>query len=379
MKSGVGGEWQLQRLRRIIVAIILLPMISVGIDAWASDAVSIPFNPGWNLLSSNIGLQVVDAFGGNITFVSAWKFENSKWSVYLPGEETLGAYAASKGFNQLETILPGEGFWLHTTAKSSVVIYGTPVFGTFSLSAGWNLVGLKSDQSITVTQFIADKSEVISLWKWENGNWAVYLTGEVYQGAFATSKGFSQFDTINPGEGFWVNVAGASETTTTTTTISSSTTSTTKAPITTTTKAPTTTKPPTTTTTTLPATLNQEVWSFTSQDINYATLTFKKANNGIISVSGPLSYYDSDYYVTVSGSPTGTLTLNSSSATISMSGMLQASNGLSGQCSIVMNGNFNNGNATVTTATVSCPSANYYNYSSSIIYGKRTSGSGITP
>jgi hypothetical protein len=370
---------KLERMRRFVVAMFVLPMIAVGADAWAANPVSLPFTVGWNLLSSNIGFQVADIFGGGSPFVSVWKFENLTWSVYLPGEEPQGSYATSKGFNQLATINPGEGFWLRSTANSSVAIYGTPVFGGLSLSDGWNLVGLRSDQPTTVAQFVADNSEAISLWKWENGKWSVCLPGEVVDGSYATSKGFGQFDTINPGEGFWVNMPGTSGAATTTTTLVSTTTTTSTSPITTTSKAPTTTtKPPSTTTTTI-FTTSTEKWSFTSQDINYATLTFTKAKSGIISVSGPLSYFDSDYYVTVSGSPTGTLSLNSTSATISLSGILQASNGLSAQCSISMIGSFNDGNATITNATIGCPSVEYYNYSSYIIYGKRTSGSGITP
>jgi hypothetical protein len=226
------------------------------------------------------------------------------------------------------------------------------------LSPGWNLVGLMKAEGQPPMD-VTELGDVTSVWKWTTVNgvktWAVYLAGEGNPGDYALSKGFGLLDTINPGEGFWVNVPASPETTTTTT------------------------KAPTTTTTTLPATNSTEVWSFTSQDINYATLTFKKATNGIITVSGPISYYDGDYGVLVSGSPTGTATVNSSLVSISMSGLLQASNGLSAQCSLTMAGTFSGGNATLNTAAISCPSAGYYNNSAYTIYGQKTSGSGITP
>jgi predicted RNA-binding protein with TRAM domain len=121
-----------------------------------------------------------------------------------------------------------------------------------------------------------------------------------------------------------------------------------------------------------------EVWSFTNNAADYATLTFNKDVNGTITVSGPLSYYDGDYDVNISGTPTGSATVNSTSVNITMSGTLHGSNGDSAQCNVVINGTFNNGQATV-SGSVNCPSAGYSNHSSSTIHGVRTNGSGITP
>jgi len=123
-----------------------------------------------------------------------------------------------------------------------------------------------------------------------------------------------------------------------------------------------------------------EVWSFTSADTNYNfSLAFNKDLDGIISVSGPLSYYDPTYYMTVTGTPTGTATINGTTVTMSLSAMLQSSIGLSLQCDLFVEGTFNNGEATVDSADVSCPSLPYSNNSSVLIYGTRSNGSGITP
>lgn len=168
-------------------------------------SMNLPVYAGWNLLSSNIGLQVTKAFGDSSTFTSVWKWANGKWAVYLPGEYPPENYAAAKSFDQLMTINSGEGFWVNATGASSVTIPGTPVDEGLTFASGWNLVGLKSEQAATIEDLIAGKSGILSVWKWDNGNWAVYLPEETTPGAYAQSKGFAVIDTINPGEGFWVN------------------------------------------------------------------------------------------------------------------------------------------------------------------------------
>jgi predicted AlkP superfamily pyrophosphatase or phosphodiesterase len=76
-----------------------------------------------------------------------------------------------------------------------------------NLTPGWNLLGLGSNngQPLDVTALGA----VISVWKWTTINGkktcAVYLPGEVNPGSYAAAKGFAQFTTIEPSEGFWVN------------------------------------------------------------------------------------------------------------------------------------------------------------------------------
>jgi len=70
-------------------------------------------------------------------------------------------------------------------------------------------LGLKTCQSKDITELISDNAEkIISLWKWQDNNWAVYLPNQDTK-KYADSKGFGVIDSINVGEGFWVNCAGA--------------------------------------------------------------------------------------------------------------------------------------------------------------------------
>ncbi len=75
----------------------------------------ITLSPGWNLkgLLQDSAMYVQDLQDSNDAQVkSIWKWQKNKWEVYLPGEDDGGAaYADSKGFELLENIEPGEGFW----------------------------------------------------------------------------------------------------------------------------------------------------------------------------------------------------------------------------------------------------------------------------
>lgn len=75
----------------------------------------------WNLTGLISGQeksiqQLISGKEAQIT--SIWKWVgNSKWGVYLPsaGADQTTSYAASKGFDVITSIKPGEGFWVNMT------------------------------------------------------------------------------------------------------------------------------------------------------------------------------------------------------------------------------------------------------------------------
>ena len=120
--------------------------------------------------------------------------------------EDLDNYIDSKGFYLMTDISSGEGFWVNSSTEQTLTVSGTqPVDTSCSLTDGWNLNGLKSNETKAITDFIDGKEDKItSIWKWLNNTWAVYLPGGDTD-TYAQSKGFSVLGEINPGEGFWVN------------------------------------------------------------------------------------------------------------------------------------------------------------------------------
>lgn len=78
---------------------------------------------------------------------------------------------------------------------------------TLSLVPGWNLLGSRA--AISAGSMFANDGAFVSVWKWQNGTWAVFLPGQ-NSAAYADSKGFAVLSAIAPGEGFWLNSKVAS-------------------------------------------------------------------------------------------------------------------------------------------------------------------------
>jgi hypothetical protein len=177
------------------------------------DTASCQANAGWNLLSLYLDPldpsieKILAGIEDNV--ISVWKWVNGNWAVYLPGDGDDGeAYAGSKGFSKMTEIHCGEGFWINSATSQALTYDGMPPADTSCLlKKGWNLTGLKVNEVTSVSELIANNpDQIISLWKWVDGKWAVSLPGQADGGAaYAKSKGFSLLSDIAPGEGFWVN------------------------------------------------------------------------------------------------------------------------------------------------------------------------------
>ena len=79
---------------------------------------------------------------------------------------------------------------------------------SFSVGAGWNLLGNSVGAPITVATTFNDASKVLTVWKWvaTTSNWAFYTPSQEDGGkAYAAGKGYDFLTTINAGEGFWIN------------------------------------------------------------------------------------------------------------------------------------------------------------------------------
>ena len=175
---------------------------------------NISFSSGWNLLGlvyepdeSKVESVLSDIISD---VVSVWKWTDNTWAVYLPAFEDGGkAYADAKGFILLNKIGGGEGFWVNAMNEYTLNFGGAvPADKAIHIAAGWNLVGLKIDESVSIDSLIEGNEEkILSIWKWSGNNWAVYLPvyGQEATQNYANAKGFEVLTKINPGEGFWIN------------------------------------------------------------------------------------------------------------------------------------------------------------------------------
>lgn len=156
-------------------------------------------------------------------------WDNSTTEIYLSGGSPIVTYSDIKGGSPGEGNIdknpmfvgdgdyhanPGSPCLVASEAGAEIGAYGNSPNNSKDdmLSAGWNLLGLKSKQTKLVTELISDnKNKILSVWKWKNTKWAVFLPkdGLEITEAYATSKGFNILYEINPGQGFWVNCTEA--------------------------------------------------------------------------------------------------------------------------------------------------------------------------
>ena len=91
---------------------------------------------GWNLVGNNTAAAIdpVTLFGNKTTplsgissqIVTVWKWDavNAAWMFYAPSMTAteLAAYASSKNYGVLTTILPGEGYWINSSTSMSLAL-----------------------------------------------------------------------------------------------------------------------------------------------------------------------------------------------------------------------------------------------------------------
>ena len=193
---------------------------------------------GWNLLGNGTTAPI-DVFSklnddNNVQTVWKWNAATSTWAFYTPVQADGGAaYAASKGYEPLTTIYPGEGYWVNAKASFSLpaslaTSYSYSNLMSTSATAmlsGWNLLSIGDVISPSVFNLNLSlvppttgniPENVTTLWAWdavsENPGWyfySPYLDGKGTLQSYIASKGYKDFATkafkLQDGVGFWVN------------------------------------------------------------------------------------------------------------------------------------------------------------------------------
>ena len=209
---------------------LLAPLLIACVPVQAANLnYSFGIASGWNLEgnSINVPITVNQAFADPALYVSVWTWNaaTAKWAFYTPLQADGGAaYAASKGYDFLSTINPGQGFWVNAKAPAAIPQAGGGyLMASYLLSAGWNLVATSSN--LGPADFNRSLSGALSgipanlttLWAWDSANqaWFFYAPALDLNGTlsgYIASKGYESFSarTLGNGAGFWVNYpAGA--------------------------------------------------------------------------------------------------------------------------------------------------------------------------
>lgn len=187
---------------------------------------------GWHLLGNSlkVPIKVASRFKNAQKIESVWKWvpAANAWAFYSPmlTAPQLQAYLASKSFQPLTEIAPGEAYWLklradHDFGEQS----GSPVELPFGfIVAGWNLITLgeamtpeQLNSALAATPPAAGTvaQSFVSLWAWDAASerWLFYAPALEAAGPgklkeYTDAKGYLDFSTvqkkIGKGVGFWI-------------------------------------------------------------------------------------------------------------------------------------------------------------------------------
>lgn len=192
-----------------------------------ADGQAHPLYRGWNLLG-NATTSILNAsalFADASPVVSVWKWSavGQRWSLYSPtiSPTQLRAYAAASGYDVLESIAAGEGFWVNASSDGLLMMPGGAPFAISSLppstaAGGWHLRAV-ADTIDPARVANAVGSSVRAIWAWNaiRQQWMFYAPELQAQGGSALSDyiqahGYLDFRAANSsfgyGVGFWIQM-----------------------------------------------------------------------------------------------------------------------------------------------------------------------------
>jgi hypothetical protein len=148
------------------------------VQGW--NLISIPFTPS----NQNIA-EYFKTINGKFTVV--YSFKNGSYKRYVPNSTT----------NDFTAIEAGVGYWVHMTEAAQLIVTGTASSRQTELTTGWNLVGLKANNSIPIEQALASIStKVKAVYSFQNGGYVGYAPPDV-----------KNLSTLEPTRGYWVFAA----------------------------------------------------------------------------------------------------------------------------------------------------------------------------
>jgi hypothetical protein len=145
---------------------------SLVLFRFIENEVTLGMTKGWNMLS--LPVNAPDARPVTL-------FPNAVSSAFQ--------YAGGSGYQVIDSIRPGVGFWINYPAAESLTIHGIPVAqDTVAVGEGWNLIG-SIDANVPVAGILSSPPGMI--------------TSKV----FGYANGYFITDTLKPGKGYWIKVS----------------------------------------------------------------------------------------------------------------------------------------------------------------------------
>jgi predicted GH43/DUF377 family glycosyl hydrolase len=150
-------------------------------DAWKIGLASVPevpLNAGWNLVSLPV-VPTNNAIKSILAPLIAANEVTVVWTYASKGKTMAWQYFTPIGKSVLTTMVDGNGYWIYMTGPDTLTVAGGVILPastppTYSLVAGWNLVGFKPQPTVqneTVGQYlnsISGEYDSNSVWIYDN-------------------------------------------------------------------------------------------------------------------------------------------------------------------------------------------------------------------
>lgn len=180
--------------------IMLLKTTIAGMLVSSAFGENLNLKSGWNLVGSN--QDNININSSIPTAKTVWKYNND-WQVTSPNGD-LNDTINNSDFSTFSTVNSGEGFWVNIEQDTNITLSGeTPSNMDLNLKSGWNLVSLKGDSDVNMSQYLTDNSIQI-VWKYENNNWQAYSPDPTISNTISNNQ-ITPLTKLNIGDGFWVN------------------------------------------------------------------------------------------------------------------------------------------------------------------------------
>ena len=168
------------------------------------------FQTGWNLAAVpySRNLSGTDFSDKAAHIHTVWAWQGGQWRAWA-ADTALQTRLEGLGYLRLNSVEPGEGFWLHARSGFSANYYENDPYDLLSHSrlleagSGWHLLG--SGSSLTPEEVVSVRGGIQVIWGYSEGQWRIYAPDSATMDRFI-ANGVAPLEVIEKGQGLWLKI-----------------------------------------------------------------------------------------------------------------------------------------------------------------------------
>ncbi len=183
------GKWNLKVGTLININMKSVAQADIAADLAGATTVTVEVDPRFSF-QTNI------ASNWNLISVPGLRPNMAPGAVFTTKDPAADAFAFKNGYLPVTELVPGEGYWLKSTANSNVNLANTEsvVRIPYKGAAGWNLIGsYEYDADVNFIRTVPENKK----------------SGLVYK--YAPGQGYTPVDVLTDGFGYWINLTAAAD------------------------------------------------------------------------------------------------------------------------------------------------------------------------